>query len=82
MMGGRYQAADLSETDCAAIARSMGVAGIRVEDPEQLGTALAAGMAERDRPTVLDVVAARDPGQMLPAVDNRTIGIRQGDRVA
>jgi acetolactate synthase-1/2/3 large subunit len=39
-------------------------------------------MAERDRPTVLDVVAARDPGQMLPAVDNRTIEIRQGDRVA
>jgi len=81
-MGGRYQAADVSEIDNAAVARAMGVAGIRVEDPEQLGTAVAARMAERDRPTVLVVAAARDPGQMLPAVDNRTIEIRQGDRVA
>jgi acetolactate synthase-1/2/3 large subunit len=60
----------------------MGVGGIRVEDPEQLGAALAQGMAERDRPTVLDVVVTRDPGQMLPAVDNRTLEIKQGDRVA
>jgi acetolactate synthase I/II/III large subunit len=82
MMGGRYQSADLSEMDYAAIARAMGVGGIRVEDPEQLGAALAQGMAERDRPTVVDVVVTRDPGQMLPAVDNRTVEIRQGDRVA
>src|SRR4029077_12721910 len=78
MMGGRYQSADLSEMDYAAVARAMGVGGIRVEDPEQLGAALAAGMAERDRPTVLDVVVTRDPGQMLPAVDNRTLEIKQG----
>ncbi len=82
MMGGRYQSADLSEMDYAAVARAMGVGGIRVEDPEELGAALAAGMAERDRPTVVDVVVTRDPGQMLPAVDNRTVEIRQGDRVA
>src|SRR5216683_788939 len=82
MMGGRYQSSDLSEMDYAAIARAMGVGGIRVEDPEELGAALAAGMAERDRPTVVDVVVTRDPGQMLPAVDNRTVEIRQGDRVA
>jgi acetolactate synthase-1/2/3 large subunit len=68
--------------DYAAVARAMGVGGIRVEDPEELGAALAAGMAERDRPTVVDVVVTRDPGQMLPAVDNRTVEIRQGDRVA
>jgi len=82
MMGGRYQSADLSEMDYAAIARAMGVGSIRVEDPEQLGPALAQGMAERDRPTVLDVIVTRDPGQMLPAVDNRTLEIKQGDRVA
>ena len=82
MMGGRYQSADLSEMDYAAVARAMGVGGIRVEDPEELGAALAAGMTERDRPTVVDVVVTRDPGQMLPAVDNRTVEIRQGDRVA
>jgi len=33
-------------------------------------------------PDVVDVVVTRDPGQMLPAVDNRTVEIRQGDRVA
>ena len=82
MMGGRYQSADLSEMDYAAVARAMGVGGIRVEDPEQLGAALAQGMAERDRPTVVDVVVTRDPGQMLPAVDNRTVEIKAGDRVA
>ena len=82
MMGGRYQSADLSEMDYAAVARAMGVGGIRVEDPEALGPALAQGMAEHDRPTVVDVVVTRDPGQMLPAVDNRTVEIKQGDRVA
>src|SRR5436190_2236741 len=82
MMGGRYQSADLSEMDYAAVARAMGVGGIRVEDPEGLGAALAAGLADRDRPTVVDVVVTRDPGQMLPAVDNRTVEIKQGDRVA
>ena len=48
----------------------------------QLPAALAKGLAERTRPTVLDVVVTRDPARMLPAVDNRTVEIRQGDRVA
>jgi acetolactate synthase-1/2/3 large subunit len=82
MMGGRYQSADLQEMDYAAIARTMGCGGIRVEDPEVLSAALRQGMEERDRPTVIDVVVTRDPGQMLPAVDSRTVQIRQGDRVA
>ena len=43
MIGGRYQSADLVEMDYAAIARAMGCGGIRVEDPEALGAALAAG---------------------------------------
>ncbi len=82
MMGGRYQSADLKEMDYAAIARTMGCGGIRVEDPEALARALRQGMEERDRPTVIDVVVTRDPAQMLPAVDNRTVQIKQGDRVA
>ena len=44
--------------------------------------ALRQGIEERDRPTVIDIVVTRDPAQMLPAVDNRTVAIRQGDRVA
>ena len=82
MMGGRYQSADLKEMDYAAVARSMGCGGIRVEDPEALAHALRQGMEETDRPTVIDVVVTRDPAQMLPAVDNRTLQIRQGDRIA
>ena len=79
---GRYQSSDLVEMDYAAIARAMGCNGIRIEDPERLGDALQAGLAERTRPTVLDVVVTRDPARMLPAVDNRTVEIKQGDRVA
>jgi acetolactate synthase I/II/III large subunit len=82
MFRGRYQSSDLVEMDYAAIAQAMGCAGIRIEDPDQLGSALSAGLAERSRPTVLDIVVTRDPARMLPAVDNRTVEIRQGDRVA
>jgi acetolactate synthase-1/2/3 large subunit len=82
IFGGRYQSSDLVEMDYAVIARAMGCNGIRVEDPDRLGEALRTGLAERARPTVLDVVVTRDPARMLPAVDNRTVEIKQGDRVA
>jgi len=82
MFRGRYQSSDLVEMDYAAIARAMGCAGIRVDDPGHLGAALREGLAERSRPTVLDIVVTRDPARMLPAVDNRTVEIRRGDRVA
>jgi len=82
MFRGRYQSSDLVEMDYAAIGRAMGCNGIRVEDPDRLGEALRTGLAERTRPSVLDVVVTRDPARMLPAVDNRTVEIKQGDRVA
>src|SRR5262249_6988510 len=82
MMGGRYQSADLVEMNYAAIARAMGCGGIRVEDPETLSGAVRRGMEERDRPTVIDVVVTRDRARMLRAVDNGTVEIKQGDRVA
>jgi acetolactate synthase I/II/III large subunit len=82
MFRGRYQSSDLVEMDYAAIARAMGCNGIRIEDPDRLSEALRTGLAERTRPTVLDVVVTRDPARMLPAVDNRTVEIKQGDRVA
>jgi len=40
MFRGRYQSSDLVEMDYAAIARAMGCAGIRVDDPGRLGAAL------------------------------------------
>jgi acetolactate synthase I/II/III large subunit len=82
MFRGRYQSSDLVEMDYAAIARAMGCNGIRVDDPDRLGQALGSGLGERGRPTVLDVIVTRDPARMLPAVDNRTVEIKEGDRVA
>ena len=59
MMGGRYQSADLDEMDYAAIARTMGCGGIRVEDPEALSAGAAAGHG-RTRPPDRDR-RRRDP---------------------
>ncbi|MDP6406572.1 MAG: thiamine pyrophosphate-binding protein [Alphaproteobacteria bacterium] len=79
---GAYQSSDLAETDYAAVAEAMGCHGIRVTDPAELAGALQASLAERQRPTVLDVVVTRDPARMLPAVDNRAVTVKKGDRIA
>jgi acetolactate synthase-1/2/3 large subunit len=79
---GAYQSSDLAETDYARVAEAMGCHGLRVERPDQLEAALGAAFAERDRPSVVDVMVTRDPGRMLPAVDSRAVQVRKGDRVA
>ncbi len=79
---GNYQSSDLAETDYAQVAGAMGCLGIRVETPDALADALRRGLAEQGRPTVLDVIVTRDPGQMLPAADSRAVKVRKGDRVA
>lgn len=79
---GNYQSSDLAETNYAAVANAMGCHGQRVERPDQLAPALAAALAETGRPSVVDVVVTRDPARMLPAVDNRTVQVKKGDRVA
>jgi acetolactate synthase I/II/III large subunit len=79
---GNYQSSDLSETNYAAVANAMGCHGIRVETPDDLAPALAAAFAETTRPSVIDVMVTRDPARMLPAVDNRAVKIKKGDRVA
>ena len=80
LFDGRTQSADLTETDYANVAEALGCHGIRVEDPADLAAALATGMAERSRPTLLDVVVTRDPAKMLPGVDSRTLEVKPGDR--
>jgi len=80
VFGGNYQSADLIELNYARIAENFGAQGIRVEDPAELPAALAAGLAERSRPTVIDMVVTRDPAKMLPGVDNRTMVVKKGDR--
>ena len=68
---GAYQSSDLSEIDFAAVAQSLGCQGLRVEDPADLGPALADAIANTDGPSVVDVVVTRDPAEMLPGVDSR-----------
>jgi len=52
--GERNIACDLSSFDHAAIARSMGCDGIRVEEPSALGQALSQALMS-DKPTVVDI---------------------------
>jgi len=84
LMYGRdaYQSSDLAETDYARVAEALGCRGIRVEAASDLAAALAAGYAERGRPTVIDVVVTRDPAKMLPGVDSRAAKVVKGDRIA
>jgi len=79
---GNYQSSTLVETDYAGVAVAMGCHGVRVESPDQLQPALAAAFAEKERPSVIDVMVTRDPARMLPAVDNRAVQVKAGDRVA
>ncbi len=77
---GHYQSSDLSEVDYAAVAKAYGCEGIRVEEPGQLAGAIRQAAEPRDVPLIVDVVVTRDPGQMLPAVDSRTLRVEKGDR--
>ena len=82
MYAGRYQSSDLSETDYAETARALGCQGIRVDDPGALQGAFSEGIANRDIPTIIDVIVTRDPSKMLPGVDSRTAPVKKGDRPA
>ena len=77
-----YQSSELAETNYARVADALGCRGFRVERPEQLADAFKAAFAEKELPCVVDVVVTRDPGKMLPAVDNRAVQAKKGDRVA
>jgi acetolactate synthase-1/2/3 large subunit len=79
---GGYQSSDLAPTDYAALARSFGCRGLRVETPDQLASALAEAIDGTGGPTVVDVAVTRDPARMLPGVDNRTMRVTPGDRPA
>jgi acetolactate synthase-1/2/3 large subunit len=78
---GAYHASDLAETNYAAVAQAFGCHGVRVERPSELVDALKSAMSTPG-PSVVDVVVTRDPAKMLPAVDNRAVKVRKGDRVA
>ena len=79
---GAYQSSDLAETNYAKVAQAMGCTGIRVEKPDELAPAFRTGLAAKGGPVVIDVVVTRDPARMLPAVDNRAVVAKKGDRVA
>jgi acetolactate synthase-1/2/3 large subunit len=79
---GAYQSCDFAETNYAKVAESLGCIGVRVERPDELRPAFQKGLAKNNRPVVIDVVVTRDPASMLPAVDNRTVQVKKGDRLA
>jgi acetolactate synthase-1/2/3 large subunit len=79
---GGYQSSDLSETNYAEVARAMGCEGVRVEDPADLHGVLKEAISGSAGPVVVDVVVTRDPAHMLPGVDNRTVKVEKGDRIA
>jgi acetolactate synthase-1/2/3 large subunit len=79
---GAYQSSDLAETNYAKVAEAMGCTGLRVENPDDLEGALRRGIAADGGPVVIDVIVTRDPAKMLPAVDNRTVQVKKGDRLA
>ena len=79
---GAYQSSDLAETNYANAANALGCRGIRVEHPDQVAPAIAAGLSHTGTPTVIDIVVTRDPAKMLPGVDNRAATVKKGDRVA
>ncbi|RAI43963.1 ubiquinone-dependent pyruvate dehydrogenase [Rhodoplanes roseus] len=59
---------DLENPDFAAMARAMGIHGVRVEDPGDLSKAIADVLAH-DGPAVLDVVTARQELSIPPTID-------------
>ena len=79
---GNYQSSDLADTNYANIANAMGCNGIRVESPDKLAAAIVSSFDHRGGPSVIDLVVTRDPAKMLPAVDNRAVQVKKGDRVA
>jgi pyruvate dehydrogenase (quinone) len=58
---------DLENPDFAAMARAMGIHGVRVEDPGDLPKAIGDVLAH-DGPAVLDVVTARQELSMPPTI--------------
>ncbi len=58
----------LENPDFAAMARSVGVHGVRVEDPADLDAAVAEVLAH-DGPALLDVVTAKQELSMPPRID-------------
>tara|TARA_B110000014_G_C20125858_1_gene599659 strand:+ start:1454 stop:3187 length:1734 start_codon:yes stop_codon:yes gene_type:complete len=77
-----YQSSDLAKTDYAKTATAFGCKGIRVEEPAQISDAIKESLAEKKIPVVMDLLVTQDPSKMLPGVDNRTVVLKKGDRIA
>jgi acetolactate synthase-1/2/3 large subunit len=73
MLGARYQSSDLTLLDYAAVATEIGWDGVRVDDPDDLPGVLRRAILSPPRPTLVDVRVTRDPGRMLPGVDQRVL---------
>jgi len=59
MMGGKAVASEFIDTDFAAIARGYGCQGVRVENPDNLESALTEAF-QSSKPTVIDALTEPD----------------------
>ena len=57
-MGNQSHGNDFPDTDYAAIARACGAWAERVEQPDEIGDAIRAGLSQ-DKPAVIDVIIDR-----------------------
>jgi acetolactate synthase-1/2/3 large subunit len=73
MLDARYQSSDLTLLDYAAIAKEIGWDATRVDEPDALRNVLRKAILSPERPTMVDVRVTRDPGKMLPGVDQRLL---------
>ena len=79
---GAYHASDLAETNYAEGRRRRSAAPASGSRSRAPSGRRSSRRFRTQGPVVIDVVVTRDPAKMLPAVDNRTVQVRKGDRVA
>ena len=68
---GEFISTDLNDIHYADMAKIFGCNGIRITDPKDLDEAFKKALAEKDKPTIIEVMVTTDPSQMLPGKDNR-----------
>jgi pyruvate dehydrogenase (quinone) len=66
----RRSRSDLQNPNFAAMAEAAGVRGIRIEKPDEVNSAIAAGLAHDGR-VLVDAVVARTELAMPPAITER-----------
>ncbi len=68
---GEYISTDLNDIHYADMTKIFGGNGIRITDPKDLDEAFQKAIADKEKPSIIEVMVTTDPAQMLPRKDNR-----------